>query len=109
MRQSPESGETARTGHLTWVQTRAVLDTEFLASVRSGFFLIAAGFGSFSVFEGLAIGERSSELPKTFALVVTAIGVIAILLGVVHDRKMTAWVDADEFGTWPSVARARGR
>jgi hypothetical protein len=40
---------------------------------------------------------------------VTAIGVIAILLGVVHDRKMTAWVDADEFGTWPSAARARGR
>jgi uncharacterized membrane protein YidH (DUF202 family) len=84
------------------VGTRLTLDQEFLESVRHGFSLIAAGFGSFSLFQGLTIGEREvSELPKTFALIVTAIGVILILLAITHDRKMTAWVDADEFGAEP--------
>jgi hypothetical protein len=102
MRQSQVSGENATQDHLTWVRTRMTLDQEFLESVRHGFSLIAAGFGSFSLFQGLTIGEREvSELPKTFALVVTAIGVIVILLAITHDRKMTAWVDTDEFGTAP--------
>ena len=100
MRQSQGSTETSRSDHLAWVRTRLQLDAEFLESVRNGFSLIAAGFGSFSLFEGLTIGERGvSELPKTFALIVTAIGVIVILLAISHDRKMTAWVDADEYGT----------
>lgn len=87
---------------LTWVRTRMTLDQELLDSIRHGFSLIAAGFGSFSIFEGLAIGERQvSELPRTFALIVTAIGVLAILLAIAHDRKMTAWVDANEFGEGP--------
>ena len=102
MRQSLGSGETAPNGHLTWVRTRMTLDQEFLESVRHGFSLIAAGFGSFAIFEGLTIGEREvSPLPKTFALIVTAIGVIVILIAWLHDRKMTAWVDTDEFGDRP--------
>jgi hypothetical protein len=86
--------------HLTWVRTRLTLDQDLLEAIRYGFSLIAAGFGSFAVFEGLRPGERAmSELPKTFALIATAIGIIVILLAVQHSRKMTAWVDADEFGT----------
>ena len=95
-------GEASAKDHLTWVRTRMMLDQEFLESVRHGFSLIAAGFGSFSIFEGLTIGEsHASELPKTFALIVTAIGVIVILLAISHDRKMTAFIDEDEFGTAP--------
>jgi uncharacterized membrane protein YidH (DUF202 family) len=102
MRKSQVSSKTSAHDHLTWVGTRLTLDQEFLESVRHGFSLIAAGFGSFSLFQGLTIGEREvSELPKTFALIVTAIGVILILLAITHDRKMTAWVDADEFGAEP--------
>jgi len=102
MRQPQGSGEPAPNDHLAWVRTRLTLDREFLDSARHGFSLIAAGFGSFSIFEGLTVGERgASELPRTFALIVTAIGVIVILLAMEHDRKMTAWVDADEFGTEP--------
>jgi uncharacterized membrane protein YidH (DUF202 family) len=88
-----------------WVRTRMTLDQELMASIRHGFSLIAAGFGSFSIFEGLTVGERHvSELPRTFALIVTAIGVAIILLAVNHDRNMTAWVDADEFGGSPVPA-----
>jgi hypothetical protein len=102
MRQPQGSGETSAHDHLTWVRTRLTLDAEFLESVRHGFSLITAGFGSFSIFQGLTVGERGvSELPKTFALIVTAIGVIVILVAISHDRKMTAWVDADEFGAGP--------
>ena len=103
MRLIPGPGGAVPDDHLTWVRTRLMLDQEFLASARHGFSLIAAGFGSFSLFEGLTIGERQvSELPRTFALIMTAIGVILILLAITHDRKMTAWVDADEFGTEPA-------
>ena len=99
----PGPGEPVPNDHLTWVRTRLMLDQEFLESARHGFSLIAAGFGSFSLFEGLSIGERQvSELPRTFALIMTAIGVIVILLAISHDRKMTSWVDADEFGTEPA-------
>ena len=88
--------------HEIWVRTRLQLDAEFLESARHGFSLIAAGFGSYSLFEGLTIGESHvSELPKTFALIVTALGVFLILLAGSHLRKMTTWVDADEFGTEP--------
>ena len=95
-------GEASAKDHLRWVRTRMMLDQEFLESVRHGFSLIAAGFGSFSIFEGLTIGEsRAPELPKTFALIVTAIGVIVILVAMAHDRKMTSFIDEDEFGTSP--------
>lgn len=98
-----DSSSSLHDDHLTWVRTRMMLDQEFMESVRHGFSLIAAGFGSFSIFEGLTLGERQvSELPKTFALIVTAIGVILILLAMLHDRKMTAWVDADGFGAAPT-------
>jgi uncharacterized membrane protein YidH (DUF202 family) len=102
MRQPQVSRATLTNDHLSWVRTRLTLDSEFLESVRHGFSLIATGFGSFSIFQGLTLGERAvSALPKTFALIVTAVGVIVILLAIAHDRKMTAWVDADEFGTAP--------
>ena len=85
------------------MRTRLSLDKDFLEAIRYGFSLIVAGFGSFSLFEGLTIGEREvAPLPRTFALVVTAVGVIVILLAVQHARKMTAWVDADEYGTGPT-------
>jgi hypothetical protein len=91
-----------RTNHEMWVRTRLQLDAELLDALRHGFSLIAAGFGSFSLFEGLTIGERHvSELPKTFALIMTVIGLIVILLAASHLRKMTAWVNADEFGDEP--------
>lgn len=99
----PGHEERGANDHLMWVRTRLTLDQEFLESARHGFSLIAAGFGSFSLFEGLTIGERQvSELPRAFALIMTAIGVILILLAITHDLKMTAWVDADEFGTEPA-------
>ena len=102
MTDSPRPGDAVMADHLGWVRTRMMIDREFLESARHGFSLIAAGFGSFSIFEGLTIGEsHASELPKTFALIVTAIGVIVILVAIMHDRKMTAWIDADEFRTAP--------
>jgi uncharacterized membrane protein YidH (DUF202 family) len=89
--------------HLTWVRTRLSLDKDFLESVRYGFSLIVAGFGSFALFEGLTIGEREvASLPRTFAQVVTVFGILVILLAVQHARKMEAWVDADEYGTGPT-------
>jgi hypothetical protein len=94
-----DSKSSLHADHLTWVRTRLTIDQEFMDSVRHGFSLITAGFGSFAIFEGLTIGEREvSELPKTFALIVTAIGVLVIILAIRHDRTMTAWIDADEFG-----------
>jgi hypothetical protein len=102
MADRPRSGQAVTADHLDWVRTRMMLDQVFLESVRHGFSLIAAGFGSFSIFEGLTIGESHvSELPKTFALIVTGIGVIVILLAMAHDRKMTSFIDEDEFGTSP--------
>jgi uncharacterized membrane protein YidH (DUF202 family) len=102
MTSQPVSDTLIQTNHEMWVRTRLQLDAEFQEALRHGFSLIAAGFGSFSLFEGLTIGEREvSELPKTFALIITAIGVIMILLALAHDRKMSAWVDADEFGAAP--------
>jgi hypothetical protein len=89
-----------RAHHLGWVRTRLILEHEFQDAIRHGFSLIAAGFGSFSIFEGLTVGERNvSELPKAFALVLTAIGMIVILLAAGHFRQMNAWINADEFGT----------
>ena len=99
MTDSPRPSATVLGDHLTWVRTRMTIDQEFLESARHGFSLITAGFGSFALFEGLTIGEREvSPLPKTFALVVTAVGVAVILAAIGHARKMAAWVDADEFG-----------
>jgi hypothetical protein len=97
------SKSTPHTDHLNWVRIRMLIDQQFMESVRHGFSLIAAGFGSFSIFEGLTLGERQvSELPKAFALIVTAVGVAVISLAIAHDRKMTAWIDADEFGVGPA-------
>ena len=105
MWQAQDSSETPANltnEHLAWVRTRMTLDAEFSESGRHGFSLIAAGFGSFSIFEGLTLGEHAgSELPKTFALIVTAIGVIIILVAISHDRKMTHFVDEAVFGTDP--------
>ena len=99
MSSQPVPDNLIRINHEMWVRTRLQLDAEFQDALRHGFSLIAAGFGSFSLFEGLTIGERgASELPKTFALIVTAVGMVIILYAASHLRKMTAWVDVDEFG-----------
>lgn len=60
--------------------------------------MIAAGFGSFAIVQGLA-GHARDELPKAFALAITAVGIIVIVIAARHHRKMIDWVDADEFGT----------
>ena len=100
MTSQPVPDNLIRTNHEMWVRTRLQLDAEFQEALRHGFSLIAAGFGSFSIFQGLTIGEREvSELPKTFALIMTIIGVIVILLAASHLRKMSTWVDTDEFGS----------
>ena len=75
------------------------LERDLRETTSRGFALIAAGFGSFAIFDGLAFGEHRVALPLTFALIATAIGVAVIFLGIVHYRKMTVWVDNDEFGS----------
>jgi hypothetical protein len=89
--------------HLTWVRTRLTLDQGVMDAIRHGFSLIVAGFGSFSIFEGLTIGERQvSELPRTFAQIVTLVGIVVVLLAIRHYRRMMAWVNADAFGPAPA-------
>ena len=66
--------------------------------------MIAAGFGSFAVVEGLTTAHRVAELPRVFALAITAIGVIVILLAARHSRQMTEWINADEYGSGPAPA-----
>src|SRR5262245_59011419 len=84
--------------HLTCVRTRLTLKRDLRDTVTQGFALIAAGFGSFAIFDGLAANHSGDELPKVFSLASTAIGVIVIVLAITHFRKMLAWVDRDEFG-----------
>lgn len=98
MAKPPMADDNLPSDHLRWVRARLLVDDELLDFTRHGFSLIAAGFGSFSLFEGLTVGERHlSPLPKTFALIVTAIGVLVILLALRHAARMTAWVNADAF------------
>lgn len=93
--------------HLSWVRTRMTLDAEMMEWVRHGFSLIAVGFGSFAFLQGVvgAAGEGEgphvTEPSRVFSLIVTAIGVAVILLAANHNRKMTAWVNADEYGAGP--------
>jgi hypothetical protein len=100
----PVSSEPASKDHLTWVRTRLTLERDLRDTTSRGFALIAAGFGSFAIFDGLAIGERRDELPLAFALAATSIGEAVILLAILHYRSMTAWVDTDEFGALPAPA-----
>jgi hypothetical protein len=86
------------------VHTRLLLERQFQDSLREGFAMIAAGFGSFAVFDGLAAVRDHDALPKTFALAITAIGIVLVALATVHHRKMVAWADADEFGAGPAPA-----
>jgi uncharacterized membrane protein YidH (DUF202 family) len=96
---SDDDSPNAHNVHLLWARNRMLVDDELLDFTRHGFSLIAAGFGSFSLFEGLTVGERHvSPIPRTFALIMTAIGVIVILLALRHAARMTVWVNADAFG-----------
>ncbi len=88
--------------HLGWVRTRLTLERDLRETTSRGFALIAAGFGSFAIFDGLAVGEHRDDLPLAFALVATAIGVALIFLAMRHFTRMTAWIDADEFGAEPA-------
>lgn len=97
-------GNQSLVDHQTWVHTRLLLERQFQDALREGFAMIAAGFGSFAVFDGLAAVREHDALPKTFALAITAIGVVVILLAATHNRKMTAWADGDEFGPGPVPA-----
>ncbi|HEX5497641.1 MAG TPA: hypothetical protein VFX03_00375 [Thermomicrobiales bacterium] len=105
MREIEPAAPAAGGQRLTWVRTRLALDQSLLEAVRYGFSLIAAGFGSFAVFEGLSFGERPlSAMPRAFALIVTAIGIVVIFLAAGHARRMIAWVNADEYGAEPAPA-----
>lgn len=84
--------------HQSWVQNRFTLEAGFQESIRHGFTLISAGFGSFALFEGLTATQERAELPRTFALVLNVVGVMVILLAIKHFRRMSAWIDRDEFG-----------
>lgn len=87
--------------NIRWVQTRMMLDEQLMHSVRHGFSLIAAGFGSFAFLEGLVggLGEspRFTEPSRAFSLAATAVGIAIVLLAIRHNRSMMAWVNADEF------------
>jgi hypothetical protein len=85
--------------HQNWIHSRLLVEREFFTVVREGFAMIAAGFGSFAIVQGLTTGHARDELPKAFALAITAAGIIVILLAAQHHRTMVDWVDADEFGT----------
>jgi hypothetical protein len=100
----PAAADPSGRDHQTWVHSRLLLDKGCLDAVRQGFTMIAAGFGSFAIFDGLASVRDRDALPKAFALILTTIGIIVILLAVQHNRKMTAWVNSDEFGAGPVPA-----
>jgi hypothetical protein len=87
--------------HQTWILSRLQVERDFFTVVREGFTMIAAGFGSFAFFEGVTAGHASAELPKVFALAITAAGIIVIVLATQHNRKMKAWINADEYGSGP--------
>ena len=84
--------------HLAWVRTRLLIERGLRDSVAQGVTLITTGFGSFAILSGVNPAAEQQALPRDFALAATAIGVVVILLGMEHFRRMTAWVDADEFG-----------
>lgn len=90
--------------HQGWVRTRLQVERAFEEMLQHGFTLIAAGFGSFAIFEGISTGHERAEVPRVFALAATAIGVIVILIAARHFRAMNAWIDADEFGNEPAPA-----
>jgi len=88
--------------HQSWVHTRLLLERALEEMLLHGFTLIAAGFGSFAIFDGLSTTHGRAEVPRIFALAATAIGVILILTAAQHFRAMSAWADADEFGSGPA-------
>lgn len=98
----PLSEHASPDDHQSWIHTRLLLERAFEEMLQHGFTLIAAGFGSFAVFEGLSTTHGRAEVPRIFALAATAIGVIVILIAARHFRAMTAWADADEFGSEPA-------
>jgi hypothetical protein len=87
--------------HQTWIHSRLLVEREFIEFVREGFRMIAAGFGSFAIFEGVTAGHGPAELPRVFALAITAVGVIVVALAARHNRRMTEWINADEYGAGP--------
>src|SRR5581483_8701354 len=87
----------ATTPHLAWVRTRLLLERDLRDAMAQGFALITTGFGSFAILSGVAPAAEHQVLPRGFALAATAIGVLVILLAIEHYRRMTAWVDVDEF------------
>ena len=98
----PRSEPTLPEDHQGWIRTRLLVERAFEEMLRHGFTLIAAGFGSFAIFDGLATTHGHAEVPRIFALAATTIGVIVILIAARHFRAMNAWVDADEFGSEPA-------
>ena len=79
--------ESTTTDHLSWVRTRLTLERDFRDTTTQGFALIAAGFGSFAIFDGLAIADRRDALPSAFALAATAIGAASLSIRMGDGRR----------------------
>lgn len=90
--------------HISWVRTRMTLDAELMEWIRHGFSLIAVGFGSFSFLDGMrgtlgeGAGANVTEPSRMFSLAITAIGILLIALALRHNKRMVAFVNADEYG-----------
>lgn len=96
---SGEAGRGHHGEHIDWVRTRITLDQELYEWIRHGTVLIAAGFGSFALFEGVHVGEAGAvEMPREFALAVTAVGIFMVVSAIFHGVRMTRWVDEEKFG-----------
>ena len=98
MASTPSSGNRIVPDHQTWIHSRLLLEREYFDVIREGFTMIAAGFGSFAIFEGLTTVHSHDELPKVFSLGITAVGIILIVLAARHNKAMTAWINTDEYG-----------
>ena len=87
--------------NIRWVQSRMMLDEQLMQTVRHGFSLIAAGFGSFAFLEGVVGGPGEAahitSPSRAFSLAATAVGIGIVLVAMRHNRKMVAWVNVEEF------------
>jgi multisubunit Na+/H+ antiporter MnhC subunit len=87
--------------NIRWVQARMMLDEQLMQTVRHGFSLIAVGFGSFAFLEGVVGGPGEASHITTpsraFSLAATAVGIAIVLVAMRHNRRMMAWVNAEEF------------
>jgi hypothetical protein len=87
--------------HMSWVRSRMALDAELMEGVHRGMTWIGASFGSFAILQGIVgaagEGEGFTSPSRGFSLVAIVIGIVLILIAADHNRKMTIWVNQEEF------------